>query len=173
MKKREPLRDLIFDFHPFILLALVILLLVIMSGCGQVRYVSTASEHVKLKRDVEHDTVEVVRVVSDRVVERVKDSTHVVVDEQGNEKSRDRVQDRYLFIENRDSVNFYRAKVDSLMSMKVDSVEVPVPVERELSRWERVKMKIGGLCVEGFGIVCLTAAVVWLIRRKEKRKGGV
>ena len=46
-------------------------------------------------------------------------------------------------------------------------------MERELSRWELTKMKIGGLFVEVIGIVCLTVVVVWFIRRKEKRKGGV
>ena len=64
-------------------------------------------------------------------------------------------------------------RVATLYVVQVDSVQVSVPVERELSRWERAKMKIGGIFVEVIGIVCLTVAVAWYVRRRGKQKGGV
>lgn len=48
-------------------------------------------------------------------------------------------------------------------------VEVPVPVEKELSRWEKVKIKVGGLAISffsGFLIVGIGYVVRWLIRRR-------
>lgn len=47
---------------------------------------------------------------------------------------------------------------------KVDSIKVPVPVERNLSRWERTKMVTGGL-VLGSIIALLVVMVRRVIRR--------
>lgn len=152
---------------------LILTAMLVLAGCGQVRYVATASQSTRIEESRGHDTVYLTKLVQERVVERVKDSTNVVVDEYGNEKSRSRVMDRYLFIENRDSINYYRAVADSLRALRADTVQIPVPVERELTRWEQTKMTVGEITVEGFGIFCLTAAVVWMIRRKGKQKGGV
>lgn len=143
------------------------------TSCEQVRYVATSNQHRELEKSVVHDTLYVTRVVRGRVVEKEKDSTTVVVDDKGQEKSRDRIRDRFIFIENQDSVNFYRAIADSLLTIVTDSIENPVVVERELSRWERTKMKIGGIFVEVIGIVCLTVVVAWYVRRRGKQKGGV
>ena len=155
------------------LFTLIITAMLLFSSCGEVRYVATSSQSTRIEESRGHDTCYLTKVVRERVVERVKDSTHVVVDEEGNEKSRSRVRDRYLFIENRDSINYYRAVADSLRALRSDTVQIPVPVERELTRWERTKMKVGEIIVEGFGIFCLTAAVVWMIRRRARQKGGV
>lgn len=167
MKSIERMAGMTFIF------ILILTAMLVLAGCGQVRYVATASQSTRIEESRGHDTVYLTKLVQERVVERVKDSTNVVVDEYGNEKSRSRVMDRYLFIENRDSINYYRAVADSLRALRADTVQIPVPVERELTRWEQTKMTVGEITVEGFGIFCLTAAVVWMIRRKGKQKGGV
>ena len=62
-------------------------------------------------------------------------------------------------------------EIDSLRNVKADTVRekipVPYPVERELTRWERTKMELGGWA---FGsLVVAVIAVVWLIfKRREK-----
>lgn len=53
---------------------------------------------------------------------------------------------------------------DTVIVERVDSVSVPCPVERELSRWERTKMDFGGAAIGGLAIV-LCVAVVWLMRK--------
>lgn len=155
------------------LFILIITAMLLFSGCGEVRYVATSSQSTRIEESRGHDTVYLTKLVQERVVERVKDSTNVVVDEYGNEKSRSRVRDRYLFIENRDSINYYRAVADSLRALRTDTVEVPVPVERELTKWERTKMEAERIAVEVLGIFGLTALVAWIVRRKGKQKGGV
>lgn len=143
---------------------LIITAMLLLAGCRQVRYVATSSQSTRIDESKGKDTFYVTKLVRERVVERVKDSTNVVVDENGNEKSRSRVMDRYLFIENRDSINYYRALYDSLRSIKTDTVQVPVPVERKLSRWQRVKMDMGGMAMGGF--LLLLMVMVWRLARK-------
>lgn len=146
------------------LFILMLTAMLVLSGCGQVRYVATSNQSTRIEESKKVDTCYITKVVSERVVERVKDSTSVVVDEQGNEKSRSRVMDRYLFIENRDSINYYRALYDSLRSVKADTVQVPVTVEKKLSRWQQVKMDVGGMAMGGF--LLLLMVMVWRLARK-------
>lgn len=44
------------------------------------------------------------------------------------------------------------------------TTEIPVPVERELSRWERVKMETGGWAIGGLSILSVLG-IVWLERK--------
>lgn len=59
----------------------------------------------------------------------------------------------------------YRDRVvhDSIFSHNTDSIQVPYPVERQLSRWEMVKMDFGGVAIGVTGAVSI-AIVVWLIK---------
>ena len=63
----------------------------------------------------------------------------------------------------------YRERIDTLYQSVTDSVEVrvPYPVERELTRWERTKMELGGWA---FGaLIVAVVAVVWLIFKKRRK----
>lgn len=59
---------------------------------------------------------------------------------------------RYLTINKTDTV------------IKTDSIQVPFPVEKKLSRWQSVKMELGGWT---FGIIVVMALVLvgWLVYR--------
>lgn len=47
-------------------------------------------------------------------------------------------------------------------------VEVPIPVEKELSRWERVKIEVGGWAI-GFLSGCLIIGIGYIVRWLVKR----
>lgn len=56
-------------------------------------------------------------------------------------------------------------KVDSFT--KVDSVQVPYPVEKQLTRWQQMKIELGGW-VFGSIIVFILIIVIWLVRSRKK-----
>lgn len=63
----------------------------------------------------------------------------------------------------------YRNHVDTVYKATVDTarISVPYPVERQLSRWEQMKMDFGGMAIGGIAIaVCI--AVIWLIKKFRK-----
>lgn len=62
-------------------------------------------------------------------------------------------RDRYI----RDTINIYRT----------DSIQVPYPVERQLGRWERIKIEIGGIAIGA--IVVLLIIVTWLVFKKRNK----
>lgn len=78
---------------------------------------------------------------------------------------------RFVYVKG-DTVIDYRDRVrwrdrlvyDSIFIERTDSVQVPYPVERELTRWQRTKMDFGGMAM-GALVIVLCFAVAWLIKR--------
>lgn len=60
----------------------------------------------------------------------------------------------------------YLNRTDTVI--KIDSVQVPYPVEKQLSRWQSIKMELGGWA---FGIVIAFALIVvgWLVYRIRRK----
>lgn len=56
---------------------------------------------------------------------------------------------------------------DTCYVVRTDSVAVPYPVERELTRWEQTKMDLGGVAM-GVLAAAVCIAVVWLIKKFRK-----
>lgn len=68
----------------------------------------------------------------------------------------------------RDRIKYRDREVhDTIISIKTDSVSVPYPVEKELSKWEKTKMDAGGFAiVTAIALfIALCIAVVWLIKK--------
>lgn len=61
---------------------------------------------------------------------------------------------KYLFIN----------RIDSFI--KVDSIQVPYPVERELTQWQSIKMELGGWA---FGVLVMVLVLVCRQALKSKR----
>lgn len=57
---------------------------------------------------------------------------------------------------------------DSASSVRVDSVRVPYPVERKLTKWERVKMDFGtaAIVIATLAIMAGIVFAVWWIRKR-------
>lgn len=53
---------------------------------------------------------------------------------------------------------------DTVRVIRTDTVREPYPVERELTRWERTKMDLGGVAFGGLAVT-MCIAVVWLIKK--------
>ena len=84
------------------------------------------------------------------------------------------VQDSILIKEKGDTLTTIRYKLvyrykhitDTLFITKNDSVQVPYPVEKELTWWQKTKLELGEFSI---GIILiLLIVVIWLI----KKKGG-
>ncbi len=51
-----------------------------------------------------------------------------------------------------------------------DTIRVPYPVEKELTRWQKTKMDVGGWAIgmlSGIALLGIGYVVVWLIRKKK------
>lgn len=59
----------------------------------------------------------------------------------------------------------YSYVYDTCYVERTDSVAVPYPVEKRLTRWERAKMEAGGWAM-GAVLIAVCVAVGWIVRRR-------
>ena len=124
------------------MLAIVCLL----CGCKQVQYVPV--ETVRL------DSIYLTQTLRDSIVRY--DSVYV------------RDKGDTLYVERWKYLYRDKVRVDTMVSVRVDTLAVPYPVEKRLTRWERVKMEAGGVAIGGFFL--LLAAIVAYIVYRSRRK---
>lgn len=122
-----------------------ILIALMMAGCR--------AKYIPVEKVV-YDSLFYARIVHDSVY--IRDS--VYIHEKGDTVFKYR--DKYVYLD--------RLKVDTIYIDRWKDREVPVPVERELSWWEKVKMDYGGwvmlTVLAWLGLVILR----WIIRRTRK-----
>lgn len=122
-------------------IATLLLIIVCLCGCRTTKYVPVETVHTEYKDNIRE--IHTTDSVTDTRFVYVKGDT--VID------YRDRVKWKEKLVH------------DSVYIERTDSVHVPYPVERALTKWERTKMDLGGMAIGGLlGVVCF--AVVWLIK---------
>lgn len=85
-----------------------------------------------------------------------------------NLKSEEKKEYERIIERQRDSISNLQTRLESV---KADSVPVPYPVERPLTKWEKTKMDFGGMAIGGMIALGLAvvALAVWLIKVKRRR----
>ena len=106
---------------PFYLL-IILLMSAICSGCKTVKYYPMET--------VRHDTVYIQSLKLDSIL--VKDSVNIT--EKGDTVTEFRL--KYIYK--------YRDRVDTIYRSKTDTVSVPYPVEKQLTKWQQTKVNYGG-----------------------------
>ena len=126
-----------------------------------------------------HDTIRVDNLtqildsVYKSVIESRRDCVVIVKDTAGNVINssqwhyRDTSKELSHSKEKFDSTAYYRSMVDSLRRIKQDSTYIEKVVEKELSLWDRTKIRFGGLA---FIIVAATIIyLTWYTKRKDRQ----
>ena len=119
----------------------IILLTLAICSCKSVKYVPVES--------VKYDSIYITNTQKDSIYQR--DSIYLEVSGDTIYKYRDRYIYKYKTV--RDTTNILRT----------DSIQVPYPVEKELSRWQSFKMEIGG-----YAIIVLLVVILYFIYKKTK-----
>lgn len=139
---------------------------------GRVRVTKVAKDNVYWDRIVLRY---VERAKTDKTWSR--DSTATTVDEEGNVKKTDAWHWRDRYVENslntlmKDSLETYKAMADSMANIDRKNNDVPVPVERKLSWWEKNIEKPIASCI---AVIIIGAVVLLTLRyaRGRLKNGG-
>ena len=100
----------------------LLLLLLVLTGCRTIEYYPLETVRI--------DTVYVNKQRVDSVM--VRDSVHII--EKGDTVTEFRL--KYIYK--------YKDRTDTLYISKTDTVSVPYPVEKQLTKWQQVKVNYGG-----------------------------
>lgn len=142
------MRDRVKEGQAWFLLIVVGWMVLMLCGCKQVEYVPV---HIETR-----DSIYLTKMVRDSVfVEVIKDEKAV--------KGKNGENDTVYVTE---TIYKYKEKVvaDTAYIERVDSVEVPYPVEKKLSKWEQTCVNYGGEALV-FSFV-LFFVIVWLICKR-------
>lgn len=119
-----------------------------LTGCTSVQYVPVES--------VTHDSIYISRVERDSI--HVHDSIYMEVVSKADTIYQTKYVQKVIY---RDAL-----RTDTMVVERVDTIRLPYPVERQLSKWEKIKLDFGGMLLGGIGIFALSAVAVWMLRRK-------
>ena len=176
-QERDALHVMIIIFALFAMLSLFL------CGCSHRTYVplqSVRTDTVYMARkDSVHikDSLITRQVINIRDSIAIHDSVVIVKDEQGNIKERLIVRYRDHWHATQDNLTLlrlidrYKAINDSLSATMMEHIEAPKVVERELSRWEKLKMDVGGWAIGAMSTFLLAAVgyiMVWLLKKYRK-----
>lgn len=132
-----------------LLVIISFILLSSLAGCKSVQYVPVET--------VRTDSVYVDRFQRDSIYQR--DSVYVNRWTAGDTVYQDKVVLKYIY---RDKV-----KYDTVSVLRSDSVRVPYPVERGLTKWEQVKLDVGGWAI-AVVVVTILVVVGWMVYKIRK-----
>ena len=124
----------------------MLLFLLLLCGCR--------TEYVPIE-SVRYDSVMIEKLMRDSVF--VRDS--VYLQEKGDTIYK--YKDRFVYV--------YKNRVDTFFAEKIREIEVPVPVERKLTWWERVKLNYAEWVIAVLVAIALVYALrQWLARKIRK-----
>ena len=128
---------------------IVCILICLLSGCKSVQYVPVET--------VRTDSVYIDRFQRDSIYQR--DSVFVNRWTAGDTVYQDKVVWKYVY---RDKV-----KYDTVAILRSDTVRVPYPVERRLTKWEQVRLNVGGWVI-ALVVITILVVVGWAIYKIRK-----
>lgn len=112
-------------------------------------------------RTVKYIPVETIKVDTTYINKLQRDSIYMLDSVYVKEKGDTVLIEKYKYL--------YRDKLvrDTLYMAKTDSIQVPYPVEKELTRWQQIKQELGGWAL-GIILVVTLAIVILLIYKTRK-----
>lgn len=166
-----------------ILIGLLALTSLCFTSCSHRVYVPVQSIRTDTiymsRKDSVHikDSLVTRQVINIRDSVAIHDSVVIVKDEQGNIKEKLIVRYRDRWHATQDNLTLqrllahYKASNNILRAIRKERIEVPVPVEKKLSRWQKIKMDVGGWAIGAMSTVLLGVVgyiVVWLLKKYRK-----
>ncbi len=129
---------------------LLIVITLLLTSCKSIQYVPVEKVVTEYKTNTVHDSVYLEILKHDSVVvEKLGDTVYV-------NKWHTQYKDRWKEV----------IKTDTFV--KTDSIQVPYPVEKKLTRWEQTKMDAGGIAI-GLCFVFIIFIIVGFIVRVRKK----
>ena len=163
-----------------IIIGLLALTSLCFTSCSHRTYVPLQSVHTDTiymsRKDSVHikDSLITRHVINVRDSVAIHDSVVIIKDEQGNIKEKLIIRYRDRWHATQDNLTLqrllahYKASNDILRAIKKERIEVPVPIEKKLSRWQKFKMDVGGWAIGAMSTVLLAVVgyvVVWLLKK--------
>ena len=128
------------------LISLLVFILYMLASCR--------TEYIPVK-SVRYDSIFIERLMKDSIF--VQDS--VFIRQKGDTVFKDKFKFVYKYVLLR----------DTMMTIKTDSIPVPVPVEKKLTWWEQTKIDIATTTIQLVALAIFYLLIRWIFRRFIKK----
>lgn len=129
----------------FIYIIYVLLVLSLIGCRTRIQYIPVESVRTEYKDRLQRDSI----YFRDSIFMREKGDTVFI--------------DRWRYL--------YKDKLITDTLIVNDTIRVPYPVEKELTRWQQTKMDVGGWAMgvlSGIAILGVAYVIIWLLKRKKR-----
>lgn len=162
------MRQLVNNYIAYVVGVVICIIITMFCGCKNVEYVP----YEVVKKEIVHQTDTIEKKVetnkeTNTIIREGRPEDSVLLAKLGIKLS---ANERLLILQQQqisDLTNELK-EIHNKDSVRVDSVQVPVPYERNLNRWEQFKMDYGAFALGGSALA-VVIIIIWLIvwiRRK-------
>ena len=159
----------------------IIFTMVLVTACSTVKYVPVENISKQTERRYIEDSEQVRRLtmVIDSIqhenTTNIRDCVVVYIDTTGNIRLRqewhnkDRVRNTNRLYLSIDSTLIYKMLYDSVLNSRDSVTQIPVPVERKLSKWEKFKSDwFSVIIIVLLASLAVTIKIIWWQKKKNK-----
>ena len=159
----------------------IIFTMVLVTACSTVKYVPVENISKQTERRYIEDSEQVRRLtmVIDSIqhenTTNIRDCVVVYIDTTGNIRLRqewhnkDRVRNTNRLYLSIDSTLIYKMLYDSVLNSRDSVTQIPVPVERKLSKWEKFKSDwFSVIIIVLLASSAVTIKIIWWQKKKNK-----
>ena len=162
---KKAIKSTVAFFYSLIGIVLLVLFSLLLSGCKSVQYVPV--EKVKTEYKIKTDTITKIDSIFSEKETIIREADSSLITKLGFKL---KANERAILILQKElekkTSKESESKTDTII--KVDSVQVPYPVEKKLTKWEKVKMDMGGIAMELLVVLGLIIMIVCLVRVTKK-----
>lgn len=130
-------------------------------SCRTTRYVPVQTVTQIRDSVVLRDSVLSKEIINKRDSVIFRDSFVIVLDDDGNVIRTELYRQKEIYNDLQKDYKELKSRYDLLLSQKTDSIQIPYPVERELTWWQNIKIKAGG-----FAMLIIIAGIVFILIKK-------
>ena len=163
---KKAVKSTVAFFYSLLGIVLLVLFSLLLSGCKSVQYVPV--EKVKTEYKSKTDTITKIDSIFSEKETIIREADSSLIIKLGLKL---KANERAVLILQKELEKKIRKESESKTDtiIKVDSVQVPYPVEKKLTKWEKVKMDMGGFAI-GLLVVLglLIIMIVCLVRVTKK-----
>ena len=152
------------DMRKGVITLVGLICLFVLTGC-KTKYVTVPEYHTVYKTHI--DTLEKIDSVVKEKETIIKEADSATVAELGIQLKNN---ERAILILRRELEKQLSKESEHITDtvIKTDSVRVPYPVEKQLTKWEQTKMQVGGITLVICILLILSIIVGWIIKAKKK-----
>lgn len=159
-------RDRVKEGQIWLLFIIVMWIVLQLCGCKQIEYVPVKEVKTLELKQNGFLGLNGFHGVEENTKVTIHDSIVVVVNQQGEEVGRKEYHEKETDREYREKYEELLMMYESLRSEKTDTVQVPYPIERKLSKWEQTCVNYGGEAI----VICVVFlfVIIWMIYKRFK-----